>query len=295
MESRTGQPHDRTALGPSLTAILQKYGRNILRSSRPYRRVKGDNAKGPAAYRYGLVAHARHQGGKFCWAEKARDGVGEVSVSGAVAGEPAANAREDTAKIRAVKIADKIVGRLGEFEDSDGAARLENAMHFLEAGIVVGKITEAEGGGDQIEGLIREGKAEGVGFGDGERWRTGQAMARAEAALETEAREHGVSEVSTDDSGFTTVAHREREVAGATTEIEDESVGAHEDRTKESGGAGTPEAIELKGKDVVERVVSRRDLREHLPHLLGGVGFRACAVRAGAGGGYLSHGACPSG
>ena len=44
-------------------------------------------------------------------------------------------------------------------------------MDFAEAGFVIGEIAEAEGGGDEIEGAVREGQAEGVGFEERQRIR----------------------------------------------------------------------------------------------------------------------------
>lgn len=37
-------------------------------------------------------------------------------------------------------------------------------MDFAEAGFVIGEVAEAEGSGDEVEGLVGEGEAESVGF-----------------------------------------------------------------------------------------------------------------------------------
>jgi hypothetical protein len=67
-----------------------------------------------------------------------------------------------------------------------------------------------------------------------------------------------------------------------------------ENRAEEFGGAFAPNAIKLKGKEMVEEVVARGDLREHFADFAGGVRFGLDALRASAlcGGGSVSHDAC---
>ena len=137
--------------------------------------MQGDSAERPGAEGGGFVTDGSEESGKFGGAEEAGDGVGKISVGGAVAGEPAADAREDAAEIPAIQIAEDVVGRLGEVQDGDGAAWLEDAMDFAQAGFVVGKIAEAESGGDEVEGFVGEGEAEGVGFGERKSGRRGQS------------------------------------------------------------------------------------------------------------------------
>lgn len=132
--------------------------------------MEGDGAAGPEAEGGGLVADGFDKRGEFSGAEKAGDGVGEIGVGGAVAGEPAADARQNAAEVPAVEIAEEIVGRLGEVEDGERAAGLEDAVNFAQASFVVGEIAEAESGGDEVEGFVGEGETEGVGF-DERKWR----------------------------------------------------------------------------------------------------------------------------
>ena len=102
------------------------------------------------------------------WAgRKKRRRSGEVGVGFAVAGEDGADAGEDLAKIPAVEGAEDAVGGLGEFEDGESAAGFEEAEHFAEAVFVIGEIAEAESGGEEVEGIVGEGEAEGVGFEEG--------------------------------------------------------------------------------------------------------------------------------
>jgi len=129
-------------------------------------RVEGDGAEGPAVGGGGLVADGSEEGGEFSGLEETGDGFGEVGVGVFVAREPGAETRKHAAEVPAVEIAEEIVGRLGEFEDGDSAAGFEDAMDFAEAGFVVGEIAEAKGGGDEVEGGVGEGEAEGVGFGE---------------------------------------------------------------------------------------------------------------------------------
>jgi hypothetical protein len=84
------------------------------------------------------------------------------------------------------------------------------------------------------------------------------------------------------------------QVSRATTQVEDTSVATFENRAEEFGGASAPEAIELKGKEMVEEVVARGDLREHFADFAGSVRFGLDALWTSAlcGGGGVSHGVC---
>ena len=50
------------------------------------------------------------------------------------------------------------------FEDAELAAGAEDAVDFGEAGGVVGEVAEAEGGGDEVEGVVGVGEVHGVAF-----------------------------------------------------------------------------------------------------------------------------------
>ena len=252
--------------------------------------VEGDGAESPGAERGAFVTDGSEESGKFPGPEEAGDGVGQIGVRGAVSGEPAADPRKDAAEIPAIQIAEQVVGWFGEVEDGQRAAGFEDAMDFAQAGVVVGEIAEAESGGDEVEGFIGEGEAQGVGFDEWESRRRGQAgMAAADDALGAGAGEHGVGEIGANDPRGAGFAEGESEIAGAAAEIEDERVGALQDETEESCGAGAPEAVEIDRKDVVERVVGGRDAGKHFADFLGGVGFRSGAGGTRAGGGVSGH------
>jgi hypothetical protein len=92
------------------------------------------------------------------------DGAGEISVSGGVAGDGAADAREDAREVETICGAKKRAARLGELKDGEVAAGLEDAEKLGEAAVVVGEVAEAEGGGEEVEGGVGKGKREGVSF-----------------------------------------------------------------------------------------------------------------------------------
>jgi len=254
--------------------------------------VEGDGAESPGAEGGKFVTDGSEEGGEFGGAEEAGDRVGEIRVGGAVAGEPAANAREDAAEVPAVEIAEDIVRRLNEVKDGERAAGFEDAMDFAKAGFVVGEIAEAESGCDEVEGCVGEGEAEGVGFGERKSGRRGKAgMAATDDALGAGASEHGVGEIGADDAGGASFAEGESKIAGAAAEVENEGVFASEDGAEEFGGAGAPDAVEIDGKDVVERVVSGRDAGEHCADFLRGIGFGSGAGGTGAGGEIMHGGA----
>ena len=99
-------------------------------------------------------------------AGEALDGGVEVAVGGLVAGDEAAEFRQDGFEVEVVDGAGEAFG-LVALEDAELAAGAEDAEDFGEAFFVVGEIAEAEGGGDEIDGGVGEG-----------RWRASASMGR---------------------------------------------------------------------------------------------------------------------
>ena len=126
--------------------------------------VEGDDAGGEEVEADVGEAGAGEQVGESLGRGEIEDGAGEVGVGGGVAGDDAADAREDAREVETICGAKKRSARLGELEDGKAAARLEDAKEFGKAAVVVGEVAEAEGGGEEVEGGVGEGKREGVGF-----------------------------------------------------------------------------------------------------------------------------------
>jgi hypothetical protein len=105
-----------------------------------------------------------------------------------------------------------------------------------------------------------------------------------------------VGEVDADDAGFAASAEGDGEVASAAAEIKDDGVFSLEDGAEALGGACAPETVNLERENVVERVIARRDLREHLANFARGFGFGVSAFglrafhRRFAGHDGVSHG-----
>src|SRR6185437_5625642 len=73
-----------------------------------------------------------------------------------------------------------------EVENAELASGAQHAMEFAQARFVVGEIAEAEGGGDEVERIIRKRQMEGVGL-------DGDSIVVAE--LLRAACQHGVGEI----------------------------------------------------------------------------------------------------
>src|SRR5579863_1904927 len=56
----------------------------------------------------------------------------------------------------------------------------------------------------------------------------------------------------------------EGKVAGAAAEVQDARVGAAQDAIEPAGGAMAPVAVQRKGKEMIQEVVTRRDAAEHI-------------------------------
>src|SRR6059058_2159799 len=83
--------------------------------------------------------------GEFRRAEESGNRFWQIGIGGSIARNKPANPRQDFGKIPAIETAQQAVGRLGKFQDGDGAAGLEHALNLPQAGFVVGKIAKAEG------------------------------------------------------------------------------------------------------------------------------------------------------
>jgi hypothetical protein len=101
-----------------------------------------------------------------------------------------------------------------------------------------------------------------------------------------------MGEIRPDDSGFSSMGQSESKITCSTTEIENEGIGVAKDGSQKFCGAGTPKAIELQRKKVVEQIVARGDLREHFTDFVGSIGFsgRTFGARSLHRCGSLSHG-----
>ena len=118
-------------------------------------------------------------------ARELEDRVGKVGVGAALAGDEAAERGQDVVEIRGVEQANEAAGLIA-LKDCDFAAGAKDAVEFGEAVGVAGEVPEAEGGGDEVDGVVGEREMEGVGL-------DGQDVVRGE--LLSAAAEHVVGEV----------------------------------------------------------------------------------------------------
>jgi hypothetical protein len=216
------------------------------------------------------------------WAGKALDRGGQVTVSGGLAGDEAAEFGEDGLEVEVVECAGEAFG-LVAFEDAELTAGAQDAVEFGEALFVVGEVAEAEGGGDKIDGGVGEREVEGVGF-DGDDV-VGSEFFCAE-------REHLVGEVDGKDGGRFRVwgavlEERQGHVAGSAAEIEGDGLGVLKDGTEEAGGAVPPPVVDAHGEEMVGAVVGGGDGVEHLLDVRGGGLLGGDAGGAGAGGAFV--------
>jgi len=92
--------------------------------------VESDGAEGPDAIVDRLVADSGHEGCELGWTEETGNGFGQVGIGRKVPGNEAADFRQDFAEIPAIEIPQQTIRWFGEFEDGDGAARLQDALNF---------------------------------------------------------------------------------------------------------------------------------------------------------------------
>jgi hypothetical protein len=226
----------------------------------------------------GVFDQLQHAG----WAGEAFDRCGKIGVGANVAGDEAAYFGQDGFEVDVIERAYEAIGLIA-FEDSDLAARAEDAVEFGEAFLVVGKVAEAEGGGDEVDGGVGDGEMQRVGFdGDDVVW--GEFFCAAG--------EHLVGEVDGEDwSGvrgdWAVFEEGHGHVAGAAAEVERDGLGVLEDRAEDAGGAAPHPAIEASREDVVGAVVGGCDGVEHLLNVRGGGLLSGGAFGPGPGGKFV--------
>ncbi len=174
-------------------------------------------------------------------AEESRYGIWQVGICRSIAGNKPANPWQDFTEIPAIEIAQQTVGRLGEFQDGDGAAGLQHALNLAQAGFIVGEVAKAEGAGHQVKRSVCERKPESIGFK--KRHRRCSALVQwrhPRDAFLSRTDEHGMGEICADDASFSGTRESKSEITGSAAEIEDKSIGAAENGMQKSGGACAP-------------------------------------------------------
>src|SRR6266403_2732724 len=218
--------------------------------------MESDGAEGPDEIVDRLVADGSHKGRELGWTEETGNRFGQVRVGGGVAGNEAADFRQNFAEVPAVEIPQQSIEWFGEFEDGDGAARLQDALNFAQAGFVIGEIAEAKGRGDEVEGGIGERQAHGVGFEKRNGGRNGLGCARGERGILLFcANKHGVSKIHSDDARTSGTGKGKGEISRAATEIKNKRIGAAQSGAEKFCCARAPETVELQREEMIQQIV----------------------------------------
>src|SRR6266852_1810004 len=90
--------------------------------------VESDGAEGPDAIVDGLIAESGHEGCELGRTEETGNGLGQIRIGGGVPGNDAADFWQYFAEIPAVEIAQQSIGWFCEFQNGDGAARLQHPL-----------------------------------------------------------------------------------------------------------------------------------------------------------------------
>ena len=98
-------------------------------------------------------------------------------------------------------------------------------------------------------------------------------MAGDVLALHPSADQHGMSEICAKDAGFCFMPEGEGKIAGTAAKIENYGISALKDGAEVPCCASAPEAIQFERQEMVQKIVARRNLREHLADFFGGVRF----------------------
>ena len=148
----------------------------------------------------------------------------------------------------------------GKFQNHKRAVRPKDATHFFETFPGILEVSKSKGDGDGIKRSGRKRNSQGVGF-----HRPDCAIEPKASRLGQGANEHGMAEVCGDNGNAKTLMQFDRQVPGAAAKIETKF---RLDSTNKlfdfSCGELAPSPVDRDRKEVIQEVVTGRDLSKHL-------------------------------
>jgi len=146
-----------------------------------------------------------------------------------------------------------------EFENGQHASRLEHAVKFAKSSAVIRQIAKTERNGNGIERIIRKRQFQRVGFYELRR-------TAACGGLFVCRNQHGMAKICAYDLRCAAVRQVKQHVSGSTAEIEYAGVLAFEHCPQAIPQRLAPAAVNVKRQQMVQQVVTRRNLGEHAPY-----------------------------
>src|SRR6516225_1886431 len=230
-----------------------------------------------------------------------RDRAGKIVVGVGAAGDCAADVRQNVFEIEAEEGRHGTSTRFAEFKDPQFASPFQNAGKFAKTSLVIGEIAEAESCGDEVEAGIGEREVQGVGSAEDD-------GATAQPSFLLPPYKHRFDKIGANDRknrsrnlrggsprflcGYrcalrkysrTGTRKRQGQVTRTAAQIENARVGPLQNGEKSLGRAPAPEVIERKREQMIEKIVARRDPREHVAYASRGLAFIERTLWPGAG------------
>ena len=186
---------------------------------------------------------------------KGIDGVGEIAVSGIVAGKKPADTGQDAAQIEIIQPAPDALPAGTEFQNAGASAGGQHAQHLPESLVARGDVADAEGDGHAVHGGIGQGELLGVG-GHGQNGRGVPAVQLARAALQ-----HGQAEVQRRNARIGIAApDGQRHIQRSGGQIKDAPGGS---QAHIVGQHAPPVTVDAKAQHSIAEVIPARDTAEH--------------------------------
>src|SRR6185503_6266783 len=173
--------------------------------------MNGADPAGQAFEPYARESRRRESLGQRLRLGKGEHRLWQVGIGISMFRHEPADGRQNMTEVKQIHGPQRRKAGRGEFENHKARARLQDARCFMQTGVEIGQIANAEADDRAVEARRRKRQPERVGC-DG-----GGAFCLVATALE-----HGQNEVGTDDAAVETVTPRKLrgEVEGAGTQIE---------------------------------------------------------------------------
>jgi len=185
---------------------------------------------------------------------KARDRFRQILVSAARAAYQSTDSRQQVHAINRRERAHPRHYRSRKLENRRPPLRLQNSSQFTEPPLNAGKISESEADRNRVKRSLREWKLQCISLDEAKLRRLTRGQLK-----------HRPTEIKADNLRASFFKQRNAEIARAARDIQKLRI-RRQEWSQLSDYRTPPSAVDVCRQEMVQQIVSRRDLREHLAH-----------------------------
>src|SRR5277367_572069 len=197
---------------------------------------------------------------------KLRYRPGKIRVRILVAGNRAADSRQNLPEIEAEDASHRTRAGFSKFQNAQFPVPPQDAREFAEPVFVIRQVAKSKRRGDQVEARVREREMQRVGSGK-------ERVALTMSGLIARTPKHGLDKIAPDyrralwritKRSRARAIERKCQIASAAAEIKYSRFWALENMSEKLRSSPAPDAIKREREQMVQKIVPRGDTREHL-------------------------------